>query len=461
MIDFTDAGAAAKPPFDSDSGSGKVAAQAQQIEQLRSMVAELLKLVESLHEEKKGTNALEHRIDQLRQANQNLVLATFGAQDLQATAEAANRRQTDFLSMLAHELRNPLAPIVMANQLLGKITDAHPQLPKLHNIIGRQVDHMTHLVDDLLDASRVSSGNITLQKRLLPLSEIIESAVETSQPFFDKRYQRLLLNMPPDAMYIHGDLVRLSQVFANLLINAAKFSSEYEHITLSARKIGMRVTVSVKDNGAGIPPDIQPLIFDLFRQGFRSVDHSQGGLGIGLSLVRTIVEMHGGSAKVHSIGSGFGSEFIITLPLSDDMPTQPSDPLLALKPKPTSASACSHRQILLIEDNDDSNETLKLLLEQEGYAVTTAFDGPGGLALARANRYDVIICDIGLPGMTGYEVVRQLRLDGRMPLPCFIACSGYNQVQDRNRAMAVGFDHYLVKPVAIDSLLTLIAAHVV
>ena len=423
---------------------------AQDVMHLRSTISELLKVVESLNEEKKATASLENRVIQLREANQNLVLATFGAQDMQATAEAANLRQTQFLSMLAHELRNPLAPIAMANELLGKITAAHPQLPKLHGIIERQVRHMVRLVDDLLDASRVSSGKITLQKRQLLLSEIVESAVETSQPFIDKRNQRLIIDLPADTV-IYGDLIRLAQVFSNLLINATKFTAEYEHITISAQKLLNSVAVSVKDNGAGIPADIQPFIFDLFTQGFRSLDRSQGGLGIGLSLVRTIVEMHGGNVKVRSQGVGFGSEFIVRLPLSNE----PLPDNYRPSSKPAAAKIC---QILLIEDNIDANETLKLLLESSGNMITSTFDGPSGLAMARKIPFDIIICDIGLPGINGHEVVKQLRMVPTARKPYFIAISGYNLSDDRSNAIEAGFDHYLVKPIAVDVLTTLISS---
>ena len=426
-----------------DSGSGDV-------EQLRSMIAELLKVVEALHEDRKGTHALESRVSQLREANQNLVLATFGAQDMQATAEATNLRQTQFLSMLAHELRNPLVPIAMANELLGKITAAHPQLPKLHGIIDRQVSHMVRLVDDLLDASRVSSGKITLQKHPHLISTIIESAVETSQPFIDKRSQRLIIDMPADTV-IYGDQIRLAQVFSNLLINAAKFTAEYEHITISAQKLLNAVAISIKDNGAGIAADIQPFIFDLFTQGFRSLDRSQGGLGIGLSLVRTIVEMHGGSVKVRSEGVGFGSEFIVMLPLT-------SAPLPAITAPPSQAAKVRGCKILLIEDNLDANETLKLLLELAGNTMTSIFDGPAGLAMAKKEAFDVVICDIGLPGIDGYEVVRQLRRCPITPQPYCIAISGYNQAQDWTHAIEAGFDHYLVKPIAVDVLVALISS---
>lgn len=426
---------------------------AQEAKLLRLKITDLLAQVEALREATKSKDALEDLVLQLREANQHLVIATVGAQDMQATAEAANHRQEEFLSMLAHELRNPLAPVAMAAELLGKITSAHPQLPKLHGIICRQVSHMTHLVDDLLDASRFSSGKIALQKRALLLSEIIESAVETSKPFIDKRHQHLITDLPVEPVVIDGDLVRLAQVFSNLLINAAKFTPEHEYITVSARKRANVVTVSVKDNGMGIAPDIQPFIFDLFTQGFRSLDRSQGGLGIGLSLVRTIVEMHGGTAKVRSNGVGFGSEFLVRLPIS-------AGPLPYDSGPPSKAIPVHPCRILVIEDNADANETLKDLLTQEGHSITSAFDGTTGLAMARENIHDVIVCDIGLPGMDGYEIVKQLRQHSLKSRPCFIALTGYSQLENRAHAIAAGFDHYLVKPIAIDILVNLISSSV-
>jgi CheY-like chemotaxis protein len=397
--------------------------------------------------------ALEGLVLQLREANQNLVIAAINAQHMQAAAEAANSRQEEFLSMLAHELRNPLAPVAMAAELLGRVAAAHPQLPKLHAIICRQVGHMTQLVDDLLDASRISTGKIKLQMHPLLLSEIIESAVETSQPCIDKRHQELIIGLPADPVVISGDKARLAQVFSNLLINASKFSPECERITVSARTFANEVTISINDNGMGIALDVQPFIFDLFTQGFSSLERPQGGLGIGLSLVRAIVEMHHGTVKVHSAGAGFGSEFIVVLPISIDPLPPASQPV-------SDAARARHCRILIIEDNVDANQTLNDLLMMEGHTVTSVFDGITGLATAKENSYDVIVCDIGLPGMDGYEVVKQLRLYPSKPMPCIIGLTGYNQARNRTRATEAGFDHYLVKPIAIGTLLTLISSFV-
>lgn len=422
----------------------------REAEQLRKKTADLLTQVGELQEVTKSKHVLEALVLQLREANENLVLAAFGAQDMQAKAESANHRQEEFLSMLAHELRNPLAPIAMAADLLGKITTAHPMLPKLHGIISRQVGHMAHLVDDLLDASRVSTGNITLQKRSLLLSEIIDSAVETSQPFINQRNQQLTINLPEDPVVINGDLVRLAQAFANLIINATKFTPVDEHIDISAQVLADAVKVTIKDNGVGIAPDIQPFIFDLFRQGPHSLDRSQGGLGIGLSLVRTVVQMHGGTVSVYSAGLGLGSEFSVVLPISTELMADDGS-------VSSSADLVPGRRILLIEDNVSANEILSELLTMEGHTITSAFDGTSGLEMAQNNIYDIIVCDIGLPGIDGYEVVKRLRLNTLKAVPLCIAISGYSQQENRSNAERVGFDHYLVKPVAITTLANLIS----
>jgi signal transduction histidine kinase/ActR/RegA family two-component response regulator len=423
----------------------------QEAGKLRERTADLLMQLGALSDVTESKNALEAVVLQLREANQNLVIATFGAQDLQAKAESDNHRQEEFLSMLAHELRNPLAPIAMAADLIGKIKDAHPQLPKLQGIIVRQASHMSHLVDDLLDASRISTGKITLKKRTLRLSEIIDAAVETSRPFIDQRRQNLQIELPPELIAIDGDLVRLAQVFSNLLINATKFTRAGGNIFVTASKVPSAIAVTVRDDGVGIAPDAQAFIFDLFSQGPLLLDRAQGGLGIGLSLVRTIVEMHGGNVSVRSEGLDMGSEFIVLLPTTGELPAPESNSVAK------SAAAC-RRRILIIEDNADANESLNDFLSMEGHIVTSAFDGSSGLAMARDNVYDVIVCDIGLPGIDGYELGGQLLADPSKKLPLLIALSGYDTMESRIKAAAAGFSHYLVKPVAIDMLMGIISS---
>lgn len=261
------------------------------------------------------TAALEGRVLQLREANQSLVLATFDARDGQATAEAANLRQTQFLALLAHELRTPLQPISVANALLAQLSRQHPELSNLQGIIGRQLQSMVRLVDDLLDASRISSGNITLQKRPFALSDMIAAALESSASLIEQRQQQVHLELPLEAIVIDGDLMRLAQVFSNLLLNASKFSSPNDHITIRAKQLQQTVAVSVIDHGAGIAAHLQPFIFDLFTQGAATLERSRGGLGIGLSLVRMLVHLHQGQVAVFSQGSGLGSTLTVTLPL--------------------------------------------------------------------------------------------------------------------------------------------------
>lgn len=425
--------------------------QSQEEKPLRNKINDLLQQVEMLREEIISKDAHIDLISKLQESNQHLVIAAVGAQNRQASAEAAIQRQEEFLSMLSHELRNPLAPIAMSAELLGKITDAHPQLPRLHGIISRQVKHIARLVDDLLDASRISSGKITLQKRGVNLAEVIKRAIETTQPFIDKRNQYLVVDLPKNVIVINGDLIRLAQVFSNLLINAAKFSPEYECIRVSASKQSNNVVVSVKDNGMGIAESMRLQIFDLFTQGVHSLNRSQGGLGIGLALARTIIEMHDGRIKVNSAGTDSGSEFIVELPIS----SEPIYGLVSFRPRYKTKQNC---RILLIEDNVDSSETLSNLLMEEGHTITSTYDGVSGLRLASENNYDVIICDIGLPGMDGYEVVTQLQIHALRPIPYLIALSGYDQSGYAIRAKEMGFNHYLVKPVGIDNLLGIISS---
>ena len=387
----------------------------------------------------------------LREANQNLVIASLRAQDLQDQAEASVERQREFLSMLAHELRNPLAPIALAAEMIGKISTAHPLLPEIQQIIARQVVHMKRLLEDLLDAARVSSGKINLKKGLLLLSGIVQSAAEISQPHFLKLDQKLIIDLPHEPVTLDGDGVRLSQVFSNLLINASKFSPRQSSITVSACLSGDgTVRISVKDQGIGIDPKVQPFVFDLFTQATNTLDRSQGGLGIGLSMVRTLVQMHGGTVQVRSPGLGSGSEFIVELPVSVQAMASGADLILHAYP----ARPC---RILVIEDNVDANGTLNACLTLDGHAVDSAYNGLSGLSMAKSGLYDIIISDIGLPAMNGYELIREIRTLRLVPEPYCIAMTGYDQQDSLAHAQEVGFDHYLVKPVAMEMLEALIS----
>ena len=388
----------------------------------------------------------EELISKLRESNQSLVIASLQAQELQEKAEASIERQKEFLAMLAHELRNPLAPIAMAVGMLERITPAHPQLPYIQEVIDRQLSHITRLLEDLLDASRVTSGKITLKKSLLLLTDVMRSAVEISQPLLTKNCQQLNIDLPASPVLIDGDAVRLSQVFSNLLNNASKYSPPQQSISVSARPgAGGTIAISVKDQGVGIEADIQPFVFDLFTQSPRTLDRSEGGLGIGLSMVRTLVQLHGGTVHVNSDGLGFGSEFIVVLPVSGEA----AMPEASLQRPAPPAAGC---RILVIEDNVDANETLSFCLTAEGHSVTSAFDGPTGLAKAKEGPHDIVVCDVGLPGMDGHEVVRQMRLLRLSPEPHCIAMTGYEQPNPRAGGAENGFDHYLVKPVSLNTL---------
>jgi signal transduction histidine kinase/ActR/RegA family two-component response regulator len=398
--------------------------------------------------------ALQAEIAMLREANEHLVMATVNAQSLRDDAEAANRRQNEFLAMLAHELRNPLSPISMAAAMLERVPDASPQQLKLTRVIGRQVDHMAHLLDDLLDAARISSGKVMLSIQPVLLSEVLEQAVETIQPRIKERQQRLQLDLPADALAIDGDKVRLTQVFSNLLGNASKYTGDFGELRLSTARDGDQVIVTIEDNGHGIAADIIPHIFDLFTQGPRSLARSEGGLGIGLNVVRNLVTMHSGTVEAHSAGFEGGSRFTVRLPLSSGKAV----------PSPVTGAVRGNgggRQVLLIEDNVDACHTLENLLALEGHAVQCAFDGASGLALALEHQADVVICDIGLPVLDGYDVIRRLRQSPHGARPVAIALSGYCQADDRARALSAGFDHYFVKPVSPDALLSLLASSAV
>jgi signal transduction histidine kinase/ActR/RegA family two-component response regulator len=425
----------------------------QEIALLRNTIRKLQSTIEAHAQEKDRLEASAMLVQRLQDSNQHLVLATFGARDLQASAEAAQLRQIEFLSMLAHELRNPLQPMAMANGLLAGHTALHPGLAKVNAVFTRQIGHMARLVDDLLDASRVSSGKITLQLAPVLLSDIIDDAVETSQAGIEQRHQRLEVRLPVIPMTIQGDSVRLAQVFANVLINASKFTPEYGHIDVSAKRVGDTVEVSVSDDGNGIPAELQPFIFDLFTQGHRSLERAQGGLGIGLSLVRSITQLHGGTATVASEGTGKGSKFIITLPLSPLMKTAQdgSTPATLLPITPC--------KILLIEDNFDANDLMTMVMQQDGHTVTSCFDGPSGLRAGLDHAYDIVLCDIGLPGMDGFQVVSAMRAALKSPYPYFIATTGYSAADQMDRAKEAGFDEYLVKPVSLASLTRIIGMH--
>ena len=418
---------------------------------LQRHVASLEEEIARLRAALKGKDELEKNVARLREANEHLVVAAISAQGLRDDAEAANQRQNEFLAMLAHELRNPLVPISMSSMLLERSVNGTPQLLNLTRVIRRQVDHMSCLLDDLLDAARISSGKITLHPQPLSVSATIDQALETVLPRINERRQQFELDLPPQALGVRGDRVRLTQVFTNLIGNASKYTGDGGRISLTVVLEGGEIVATVGDNGTGIAPEVLPHIFDLFTQGPRSLARSEGGLGVGLNVVRNLVAMHGGTITADSPGVGQGSRFILRLPacaLPDAAPPEPMD----------HSAAAGRCRVLIIEDNIDACDTLKAFLDMEGHEVSVAHDGQAGLDALLAGRFDVVVCDIGLPGMDGLEVMRCLRASNDGARPVAIGLSGYGQAEDRARAASAGFDHYLVKPVNPDSLLALVAA---
>ncbi|MGZ5010126.1 MAG: PAS domain S-box protein [Methylobacter sp.] len=358
----------------------------------------------------------------------------------------ADRRKDEFLAMLAHELRNPLAPIRNAVEI-QKCANMDPaRIAWCTNIIDRQINHLTGLVNDLLDISRISRGLVELKKETLEIRDFIQPAVETNQPLIDTRRQEFSMTLPPEPVWVEGDRIRLAQVVSNLINNAAKYTEEGGRIGLSVELSGDDVCIDVTDSGCGIDSANLSSLFDLFYQADRHLDRSQGGLGIGLSLVRSLVEKHGGDVRAFSAGQGQGSEFVIRLPR-----LIVSNPATVFTTELT-APDLEKLRILVVDDNQDIAESLALLLEIDGHQVQTANNGFTALEIARAERPDVILLDIGLPGMDGYSVAQALRQDHGFERTLLIALTGYGQSDDRKKSHAAGFDAHLVKPVNIETL---------
>jgi PAS domain S-box-containing protein len=360
---------------------------------------------------------------------------------------AANRQKDQFLAMLAHELRNPLAPIMTAAQLL-KVGRLDPRsIANASEIIARQAAHMTDLVNDLLDVSRVTRGLVTLEKEELDLNVIVSAAVEQVRPLIDARRHSLTLQLSGRSAHVLGDRTRLVQVISNILNNAAKYTAPGGRITLSVSVDEKQVHVGVRDNGVGIAPDILPYIFDLFTQAERTPDRSQGGLGIGLALVKSLVALHGGTVHASSDGIGQGSEFCICLPRL----TAPADAQDDAVPG-DNAQAPGALRVMVVDDNVDAAQMLAALLEVQGHAVCIEYDAKGALERARRERPEVLLLDIGLPDMDGYELARHLRGQPESAGATLVALTGYGQSQDRKEAEQAGFDHYLVKPADMEQV---------
>lgn len=426
-----------------------------EIEQLRLGMQQILADEAAPESPTRSGEVLQALVSTLREANEHLLIASLDADRRETNTAEAHRRQTLFLSMLAHELRNPLAPIAMSVELLGKSPGLTPAMQSLQSIMARQTTHLTRLVEDLMDATRISGGKMKLRKSALLMSQVLTQALEISQPLLDAHRQTVSLHIDLESVRIHGDLVRLTQLFSNLIINASKFSADDTPVCISAWLEADHVVVAIKDEGIGIAPELQPYVFDLFTQGPVATGLMANGLGIGLSLAQTIARLHEGTIVLHSLGVGRGCEFTVTLPVAVGVagvmpvPAPTSPTVLASEPR-----ELQPRRILLIDDNEDINATLGQFLREAGHGVDTALDGLTGLRLDDLHHYDVICCDIGLPDMSGYEVAE--RLQQGPSTACLIAISGYDQSAQRARALVAGFDHYLVKPIWGQDLLELI-----
>jgi PAS domain S-box-containing protein len=365
--------------------------------------------------------------------------------------QEADRRKDEFLATLAHELRNPLAPIRTAAQILGSPKLAPQQLQWARSVIQRQVGHMALLLDDLLDIARITRGKLELKTERVRLTEVVDSAVEAARPLLDGKHHSFTVSLPPEAVTLDADPLRLSQVLSNLLTNAAKYTDPGGHIELSGNMQGGMLCLSVRDDGIGMSAESLERIFDMFSQIEGTSTRSDGGLGIGLALVRGLVDLHRGTVEAMSDGPGKGSKFIVRLPLASSVPsaaeTEAEGP----------PAATVGRRVLVADDNKDAADALAMLLEFAGHEVRVAHGGRAALSLAQTFRPDVAILDIGMPELSGYDVAKELRREPWGARMCLVALTGWGQDEDRQRAKNAGFDRHLTKPVDADALELLLA----
>jgi PAS domain S-box-containing protein len=367
-------------------------------------------------------------------------------------AESANRAKDEFLAMLGHELRNPLAPISTALQLMKLQNDA--AFERERTVIERQVRHLTRLVDDLLDVSRIARAKVVLELEPIELSEIVQRAVEVVSPLLEEREHALVVDVPSSGLLLEADVARMTQVLSNLLRNACKYTAPGGRITVSAGRERDDVVLSVQDTGMGISVDALPHVFDLFVQGRQAIDRAQGGLGLGLTIVRSLVERHGGTVTAHSLGQDRGSQFIVRLPRSR------TERALAtpVVPAPAQGRAPLRRRVLIVDDNTDAAEMLAEVLTLRGCDIAVAHDAPQALELAASRPFDAALLDIGLPVIDGYELAQRLRTLDNLRDARLIAVTGYGQPADKKRALDAGFHHHLVKPVDLRALERLVTS---
>jgi signal transduction histidine kinase/ActR/RegA family two-component response regulator len=366
--------------------------------------------------------------------------------------QEGDRRKDEFLATLSHELRNPLAAISNALQCMELAADSPAVVDEARTILRRQIQYVVRLVEDLLDVSRITRGKIRLRKEIVELRPIVERAASAVAPLIADRRHQFSMSFPAQPVYLNGDATRLEQAVGNLLNNAAKYTSTGGRIGLVVESDGKQAAIRVQDSGAGIPADVLPKIFDLFAQGDRTLDHSQGGLGIGLTLVRSLIALHGGEVEATSPGPGQGSEFTIRLPLGAELKReQPLEPAPPGNGSPQHV-ALSRRRILLVDDNVDLATMTGALLRSLGHEVSLAHDGPDALRAIEVVHPEVAFVDIGLPGMSGHEIAQAIRRRPGGAQLLLVAMTGYGQAEDRRRSRDAGFDLHLVKPVGLQAL---------
>ena len=365
--------------------------------------------------------------------------------------EAALQARDDFLAMLGHELRNPLAAVRNVSELIRTV-GGQPPVRRAGEVLERQVRHLCRLADDLLDVARLRRDSLTLHEEDVEFGAVLAAALEATRPQIEARQHTLTLTLPRGAIGLRADPVRLAQMFGNLLDNAAKYTPEGGRIWLASERDGEQVVVTVRDTGKGMAADVLPHVFEPFRQGARSHERHEGGLGLGLALVRRIAELHGGTVEARSDGVGHGSAFVVRLPI------QRAAPAPAVAGGASVTEPAPRCRVLIVDDNRDATETLAMLVDLMGHEVRTAFDGESAVALARDFLPDVVLLDVGLPGIDGYEVARRLRRQSGREPAVLVALTGHGQPDDRRRALAAGFDRHELKPLAAATLEPLLAA---
>ncbi|MFL5505296.1 MAG: ATP-binding protein, partial [Gemmatimonadales bacterium] len=438
---------------------------ALQIDDLEAKVADVIATGQPVEHEVRDAEGRWHllRVHPYRASDQRtegavvLLIDIDSRKHAEALLRDADRRKDEFLAMLAHELRNPLAPLRQAADIIRIAADDPRAVGQAREVLDRQVRQLTGIIGDLVDVSRITEKKIQLRREVVTVRSILDTAVETSRSLLEGMGHRLTLRVPPEPLFVDADPVRLAQVLINLLNNAAKYSDRNGHITVTVEHGNSpkdaptgHVEVHVKDTGIGIAPELLPSVFDMFIQGDRTLERSRGGLGVGLTVARSIVEMHGGRIDAKSDGKGKGADLCVSLPLVE----QPAEPVA--HPMPARGGAHHPRRILVVDDGEDQARSLGMLLELMGHRVRVALDGPSALRAAEDFQPEVALIDIGLPGINGYEVARRIRANPRLGDILLIAQTGWGQEEDRQRSHAAGFDEHLVKPVDLEDLTVLI-----